>query len=456
MLSKIGIKNIIKRVYKGSIAEEVGIESGDRLLNINGNEIEDIIDYKYYLADEYLEVEILKVNGEHWIIEIEKEYDDELGIEFENPIIDGVKNCKNKCVFCFVDQLPPNMRSGLYFKDDDFRLSFLQGNYITLTNMDKEDIDKIIKYRISPINISVHTTNSELRKRMLNNKFAGDILDILTKLAKNNIEMNCQIVLCPNLNDKEELDNTIKDLGRLNGSINSVAIVPVGLTAYREGLQKIEPFNEKSASYVIDQVRVWQKKFKNSVDRNFVYASDEFYILADRDFPIYESYEGFPQLENGVGLVVKFRHEFYQYLEMLPDIPKIHKHITVITGTAACRLVEKMCVNLAKRVEHLKIEVICVENRFFGGHISVSGLITGQDIYNALKNKYLGDKVVLPQSMIKSDEKIFLDDYTVTELETGLGVPVQISEVEGKKFIQVILGLENKTKEGGDECLNQL
>lgn len=232
-MKEICIRNAIKKVYKGSIAEEVGIEAGDKLLKINDNEIIDIIDYKYYLADEYLEIEILKVSGEYWIIEIEKEYDDDLGIEFEKPIIDEVKSCKNRCVFCFIDQLPSDMRPSLYFKDDDFRLSFLQGNYITLTNMSEEDIGRIIKYRISPINISVHTTDGELRKKILNNRFAGDILNILTKLAANNIKMNCQIVLCPDLNDKEELDNTIGDLGRLSGGIDSVAIVPVGLTAYR-------------------------------------------------------------------------------------------------------------------------------------------------------------------------------------------------------------------------------
>ncbi len=448
VLKKTDVGNIIKRVYKGSMAEEAGIEKGDRLVKINGNEIEDIIDYRYHLTDEYLEIELLRADGEHWIIEIEKEYDDDLGIEFENPIMDEVKSCRNKCVFCFVDQLPPDMRPSLYFKDDDFRLSFLQGNYITLTNMSERDIDKIIKYRISPINISVHTTNSELRKKMLNNRSAGNILDILTKLAKNNIEMNCQIVLCPGLNDKEELDNTIRDLGKLSDSINSVAIVPVGLTAYRQGLQKIDPFNEESASYVIDQVQAWQKRFRGSINRDFVYVSDEFYILANRDFPTYESYGDFPQLENGVGLVVKLRHEFYRYLEVLPNIPEIHRHITVVTGTAACGLIKKMCDDLAEKVEHLKIEVVCVENEFFGGHISVSGLVTGRDIYNTLENRYLGDKVVIPQSMMKSDEKIFLDDYTVAALETKLGVPIQISEVEGKKFIQAILNLGDRVKEG--------
>lgn len=443
-MREIGLKNIISKVYAGSIAEEVGIQVGDELLKINGHEIEDIIEYKYYLADEYLEVEILKADGDHWIVEVDKEYDEDLGIEFENPIIDEAKSCRNKCVFCFIDQLPPNMRQSLYFKDDDSRLSFLQGNYITLTNMSEEDINKIIKYRISPINISVHTTNGELRKKMLNNRFAGNILNILTRLAENNIEMNCQIVLCPNLNDREELDNTIKDLGNLSYSIGSVAVVPVGLTAYREGLHKMDPFNKETASYTIDQIQRWQKKFKNSIGRNFVHVSDEFYVLADRDFPNYESYEGFPQLENGVGLATKFKYEFYQYLTKLPIALKTPKHITVATGTAAYKLIKTMCDDLTEKIGNLKVQAICVENKFFGGYVSVSGLITGQDIYNTLKDKYLGDKLLIPESMMKAEEEIFLDDYTVTLLEEKLGVPIQVCEVEGKKFIQRVLNLRMK------------
>ncbi len=455
-MKKTGVKNIIGKVHKGSIADEIGIETGDRLIRINGNEIEDIIDYKYHLADEYLEIEILKTEGEHWIIEIEKGYDDNLGIEFENPIIDKVRSCENKCIFCFVDQLPTDMRRSLYFKDDDFRLSFLHGNYITFTNMSEKDIDKIIKYRISPINISVHTTDSGLREKMLNNKFAGDILDTLTRLAKNNIKMNCQIVLCPNLNDKKELDNTIRDLERLSSSIDSVAVVPVGLTAYRKGLRKIEPFSSENASHTIDQIQAWQRKLKDSIGRNFVYASDEFFVLANREFPTYKSYEGFPQLENGVGLVVKFQHEFYRYLDMLSVTYKVREHITVITGAAAYKIIKEMCDDLVKKFENLKIEVICVENRFFGGHISVSGLITGQDIYGTLKNRYPGDRIIIPQSMMKSNEKKFLDDCTVTELESKLRVPIQISKVDGKKFIQSILNLKNKPKGGEDKCPNLL
>lgn len=433
------IKNIISKVYKGSIAEEAGIEIGDQLLKINGNKIEDIIEYKYYLADKYLEIEILKSNGEDWLVEVDKEYDEDLGIEFENPIIDRAKTCKNKCIFCFIDQLPPDMRPSLYFKDDDSRLSFLQGNYITLTNMSEEDIDKIIRYRISPINISVHTTNGELRKQMLNNRFAGNILEVLGKLAENHIQMNCQIVLCPDINDKQELDSTIEDLGKLSKSIGSVAIVPIGLTAYREGLRQIQPFNEASALYVINQVENWQRQFKKSIGRNFVHVSDEFYILAKKDFPPFENYEGFPQLENGVGLVIKFQREFYDYLKRLSIALKRPRYVTVVTGTAAYDIIKRMCHDLTEKIKNLKVEAICVENKFFGGHISVSGLITGQDIYRTLKDKHLGNKLILPESMMKAGEEVFLDDYTVTMLEAKLGVPIEVSEVEGKKFIKTIV-----------------
>lgn len=443
-MKETNIKNIISKVLPESIGEELGIQVGDQLIKINDNEIEDIIEYKYYLADEYLEVEILKSDGQRWILEIDKEFDEDLGIEFENPIIDKAKTCKNNCIFCFIDQLPPNMRDSLYFKDDDSRLSFLQGNYITLTNMSEKDIDKIVKYRISPINISVHTTNGELRKKMLNNKFAGNILNILTRLAENNIEMNCQIVLCPNLNDKEELDNTINDLGNLSDSIGSVAVVPVGLTAYREGLYNMKPFNAETASYTIDQVKKWQEKFKSSIGRNFIYTSDEFYVLADRDFPSYENYEGFVQLENGVGMVRKFKYEFYDYLKRLPISLKKPRHVTVVTGTAACKIIKNMCKDLNDKIGNLKVDVVCVKNKFFGGHVSVSGLTTGVDIYNTLKEKNLGEKILIPESMMKSGEEIFLDDYTVMELEEKLGRSIQVCEVEGKKFIQRVLNLKIK------------
>lgn len=434
------IKNIISKIYANSIAEEVGIQEGDLLLSINGEIIEDIIEYKFYLADEYLEIEIEKPDGEQWLIEVDKEYDEDLGIEFENPIIDKAKSCQNKCIFCFIDQLPKNMRETLYFKDDDSRLSFLHGNYITLTNMKDGDINKIIQYRISPINISVHTTNSELRKKVLNNPKAGNILKILKKLADNHIQMNCQIVLCPHVNDKKELDATIEDLGDLSYAINSVAVVPVGLTAYREKLYPLEAFNEISALNTIKQVTNWQTKFKKDLNRNFIYLSDEFYLLAKKPFPDYDDYDGFPQLENGVGMVIAFEREFYDFLEDVKTTTlKTSRKVTIVTGTLIYERMEKLCSELMTKVEHLEIQVIPIANEFFGGKVSVTGLITATDILKNLQDKDLGEKIIIPETMLKSGEEVFLDDITVIELQEKLETKIQICEVEGNTLINKIL-----------------
>ncbi|WP_244269480.1 DUF512 domain-containing protein [Natronincola ferrireducens] len=433
-------KNIISKVYPDSIAEEVGIEVGDILLTINGEPIEDIIEYKFYLGDEYLEVEIEKPDGEQWIIEIDKDYDEDLGMEFENPIIDQARSCKNKCMFCFIDQLPKNMRKSLYFKDDDSRLSFLHGNYITLTNMKDEDIDKIIQYRISPINISVHTTNGELRKKMLNNPKAGNILDTLKKLAKNNIEMNCQIVLCHCINDGKELDKTIKDLGNLSDAVNSVAVVPVGLTRYREKLYHLEPFNEETSKNTIEQVEKWQKLFYKTLKRKFVYLSDEFYLLADRAFPAYQDYDGFPQLENGVGMVVKFKEEFYSHLDGLENLRfEGPRKVTILTGTLVYKEIQQMCDDLMDKVNNLMIQVIPIKNEYFGGQVSVTGLITATDILKTLKGKDLGENIYIPESMLKSGEEVFLDDMTVEDIEKQLNTKIHICQVKGSDLIDRIL-----------------
>ncbi|ABR49008.1 response regulator receiver protein [Alkaliphilus metalliredigens QYMF] len=445
-MKEVKIKNVISKVYEGSIAEEVGIEVDDILININGNLIEDIIEYKFYLSDEYLEIEIEKPNGESWVYEVEKDYDEDLGMEFENPIIDQAKSCKNNCLFCFVDQLPPNMRESLYFKDDDSRLSFLHGNYITLTNMKDKDIEKIIKYRISPINISVHTTNGELRKQMLNNRFAGNILDILKKLHDHHIEMNCQIVLCPNVNDGKELDDTLRHLGNLSESIKSVAVVPVGLTAYRQHLQEVQPFNRSTASKTVEQIEGWQRQFQKYMGRNFVYTSDEFYILAEKALPDYDSYEGFPQLENGVGMVVKLKKEFHNYISKLSVKLNQPKSITILTGQSSCEIIKELGHQLTETVHGLQVNVVCIKNRFFGGHVSVTGLITGSDILSTLKGQPLGDGVMIPESMLKSGELVFLDDVTVSEIEEALEVPIQVCEVNGKQFVKGLLTFPIKDK----------
>ncbi|QUH27292.1 DUF512 domain-containing protein [Serpentinicella alkaliphila] len=438
-LKETNVKNIISKVYPNSIAEEVGIEVGDVLVSINGEEIEDIIEYKFFLSDEYLEIAIEKADGEIWDIEIEKDYDEDLGIEFENPTICDARSCRNKCIFCFIDQLPKDMRDSLYFKDDDSRLSFLLGNYITLTNMSDDDINKIISYRISPINISVHTTNGDLRKKMLNNKFAGKILDIIHRFSENDINMNCQIVLCPDINDKQELDKTIQDLGKYADNINSVAVVPVGLTRFREGLFNLRTFTKDEAIEVINQVVNYQKQFKKSLGRNFVHLADEFYILADIPFPPYNSYDDFHQLENGVGLVVKFQQEFYDALNRINSDKKQNKKITVVTGEIAYRIIKNLCDDLMRKVNNLNIEVIKVVNHFFGGYVTVSGLVTGQDILDALKDVDLGAKLIIPESMLKSGEEVFLDDITISDLKNRLNREVVVSSVDGAEFVKKLL-----------------
>lgn len=432
-------KNIISKVEPASIAEELGIEKGDILLSINSKGITDILDYLFLISDDYLEVEIEKKDGEIWVLEIDKDYDEELGIKFENPILDQAKYCRNKCIFCFIDQMPKKMRKSLYFKDDDSRLSFLQGNFVTLTNLTDEDIDRIIEYNISPINVSIHTTNPDLRRKMLGNDNAGNVLERIKKLTENRILINGQIVLCPDINDGIELDNTIQNLNSLFPNLNSLAIVPVGITRFRENLYPMEIFDKERALKVIKQVHKWQEILKEKIGTKFVFLSDEFYITGQRDLPIYEDYEGFPQIENGVGLIRKLEYEFNEHLKIIPSNIEVNKTISIITGVSAQNFIRNLAKKLTERVKKLNINTFPVINNFFGDTITVAGLITGQDIINQLKGKELGDKILIPKSMLKSDESIFLDDVTVKDLEKALNKDVMICDVEGKSLIECIL-----------------
>lgn len=432
-------QNIISKVKSESIAEEMGIEKGDILISINGRGIIDILDYLFLMSDDYLEVEIEKKDGEVWILEVDKDYDEDLGIEFENPILDKARFCKNKCIFCFIDQLPKNMRKSLYFKDDDSRLSFLQGNFVTLTNLTDKDIDRIIEYNISPINVSIHTTNPNLRIKMLNNKNAGNVLERIKKLTENRIIINGQIVLCPGVNDGLELDNTIEDLNFLYPNLSSLAIVPVGITKFRENLYPMEIFDKEKANIVIEQVHKWQRILKQKIETNFVYLSDEFYIMAEKTLPSYDDYEGFPQIENGVGLIRKFECEFDEYLNIIPLNIELDKTVSIITGTSAESFLKQLTSKLIEKIPKLKINIYAVINHFFGETITVSGLITGQDIINQLKNEVLGDKIIVPKSMLKSDESVFLDDVTVKDIEKSLKKDVIICDVDGKSLIENIL-----------------
>lgn len=432
--------NVISKVYKDSIADELGIEVGDLLISINGEPIHDIIEYRFLLSDEYLEVEIQKQNREVYIYEIEKDYDDDLGIEFTNPIIDKAKSCRNKCVFCFIDQLPKGMRETLYFKDDDSRLSFLQGNFVTLTNMSEEDINNIIKYRISPINISVHTTNPELRKTMIKNKFAGNLYSIMERLAEAQIQMNCQIVLCPGYNDKEELERTVSDLTKLYPYVNSAAAVPVGITKHREHLPNLEIFNEKTAGETIDQVDKLQKKYLKELGTRFIFLSDEFYIMANRKLLDYDEYEGFIQFENGVGMISKFEREIKDYLENLSEDHKSKiKKVSIATGHSAYEFMCEMAKCIMEKCPNVQIDVYKIINNFFGDTITVSGLVTATDIIDQLKDKNLGETLYIPRSMLKADEEIFLDNITLENLSHIMGLEVVPCLNEGKDFIDKIL-----------------
>lgn len=438
-LKQSEFKNIINGIKKGSIADECGIKKGDILVSINSQKIEDVIEYQFLEADEYIELEIEHKNGEVVIYDIEKEYDEELGLEFSNPIIDSVKSCTNKCVFCFVDQLPKGMRETLYIKDDDSRLSFLQGNFITMTNMKDSDIDKMIKYRISPVNISVHTTNPELREVMLNNRFAKDILNKIDRLNRAGIQMNGQIVCVPEYNDKLELDRTITELFKFNQNMNNIAVVPIGITRHRENLPKLKIFDKKSANELIDQIEVLQNRFLEKTGRRFVFASDEFYIIADRELPDCEFYEDFSQIENGVGLIRKFEYEVITALDKIDLNVKCNNvSITIATGSSAYNFMLKISKIVMDKLA-VKIKVEKIRNTFFGETITVAGLITGIDLYEQLKDKTCGDIIMIPSVMLRSGEDVFLDDETVDGLSLKLNKKIVVSNVDGNEFVNKIL-----------------
>lgn len=427
---------IIKKVYEGSIAQEAGIEVDDILLKINDNDIKDTIEYKFLINDDYLNVLIQKPNGEEWEIEIEKDYEEDLGIEFEDPSLENPSRCNNKCIFCFVDQLPPNMRETLYFKDDDSRLSFLQGNFVTLTNMKDEDIERIIKYRISPINISVHTTNPELRVRMLNNKNAGNILERLKKLTEAGIMLNCQIVLCPGINDGIELEKTLRDLVKFYPYISNVAIVPVGITNFRNNLYNLNSYDKKTAKQTIMDIRNIQKEFEETLGTSFGRLADEFYFLAGEELPSSEHYDDFEQIEDGIGMARYFKERVLQDLEYV-DYDGKGKSIGIITGMLAGDFIHNICSYIGEKF-NIKFNVYQIENNFFGKKITVSGLLTGKDIISQLKGKLKDEIVLIPNNLLKAQEDILLDDITLEDLQYELGVKIVKCKYTGDDFIQKI------------------
>lgn len=436
----------IIQVNEGSIAEELGIRPGDSLVSMNGEPICDIFDYRYHAADAALSLRIEKPDGTEWEFDIEKDESEDLGLEFENPLIDCEHGCTNRCVFCFVDQLPRGMRESLYFKDDDARLSFLYGNYITMTNMSGAELDRIIRYRMSPINVSVHATNPELRVRMLGNRFAGDILERIGKLADAGITINAQIVLCRGWNDGTELERTLEDLSSFAPVLHSISIVPVGLTRYREGLPQMRAFDAESARDIIDRVHWWQERFLRQVQTRTVYAADELYLAAEVEIPEAACYEDFPQIENGVGLLASFREDFLTELESIaqekPRSGGFHagkRMISIATGMAAADEIRRLCGIMALQVEGIpEIHVHAIENSFFGGRVNVSGLLTGQDLLEQLAGLQLGESLMLSRNMFRSDTEVMLDDVTREELESKLGVGVQIVDPDGASLASAL------------------
>ena len=434
-------KQIIKFIESNSIAEELGLEAGDELICVNGNEIKDVLDYRFQTQDEEISLLIQKQNGEEWELEIEKEFGEDLGIEFEDGLMDEYISCRNKCIFCFIDQMPPGMRKSLYFKDDDTRLSFLQGNYVTLTNLSEEDIERICYYKLSPINISVHTTNPELRCAMLNNRFAGKVTEIIQRFADAGIEMHTQIVLCKGYNDGKELDRTIADLEKFIPNIVSCSVVPAGMTKFRDNLAKLEPFYPKEILHVIHQIELWQQHMLYAYDTRFVYASDEWYLKAGVPLPNDDNYEGYYQLDNGVGMVRLLQTEVMEYLTTLPLTACSRKRtISLATGTLVVNELQNIVQMITDRFETLQVTVYPVVNEFFGEEITVAGLLTGQDLKKQLSDKALGEELLLPDVMLRSGEDVFLDDVHVSELEKALQTRIRIVQSTGSAFVNAILG----------------
>ncbi len=441
-------RHIIREVLPESIAEELGIEPGDELLKINDNDIEDIFDYQYLVQDEHLDVLIKKADGEEWLLDIDKDMSEDLGIEFENGLMDDYKSCSNKCIFCFIDQMPKGMRDTLYFKDDDSRLSFLQGNYVTLTNMSDADIDRILKYHLSPINVSFQTTNPELRCKMLGNRFAGDALKKVDRLCDGDtgIELNGQIVLCKGVNDGKELERSITDLSKYIPNLQSVSVVPVGLSKYRDGLYPLEPFEKEDAEKVIDLIEGWQKKIYDQHGIHFIHASDEWYFLAGRPFPEEERYDGYIQLENGVGMMRLLINEFEEEFSRVTadteiDLKGIKREISMATGKLVYPCIKDMAEKAMSVAPGLKVHVYEIINEFFGERITVSGLLTGQDIIRQLKGKELGEVLYLPENLLRSGEDYLLDDVTLSDIERELSVRVDVARTDGFSFVSELFGI---------------
>ena len=453
-MTKCGSAHKISQVAPGSIAEEFGIEPGDSLLLVNGQKVEDVFDYRYMIREEVLTIVIRK--GKHspeflelglpdeepedWELEIEKDSMEDLGLEFESGLMDEYRSCRNRCIFCFVNQMPKGMRDTLYFHDDDARLSFLQGNYITLTNMSDHDIDRIIRYHLEPINISFHTMNPALRCEMLHNRTAGDVFPRIRRLKEAGIELNGQIVLCRGINDGEELEYSLREFEQYLPELKSVSVVPVGLTRFRDRLPKLIPFDADSAGPVIDQIERWQQYYMNRYGTHLVHASDEWYIMAGRELPPEESYDGYLQLENGVGMVRLLTEEIREELRRSAGRKARSRHITIATGRLVGPILDGLVREITEVFPQVRADVVPITNHFFGELITVSGLITGQDLTAQLAGRDLGEELLLPANMLRSGENVFLDDMTVEQVEETLQIKTVIVESDGRSFVEAVTG----------------
>ncbi len=430
---------VIKYVETDSIAEELGLEAGDTLLEINNTEIKDVLDYRFLINDEFITLKIQTKQGEEVEVEFEKDAYEPLGVEFENSLMDKPLHCTNKCVFCFIDQLPKGMRESLYFKDDDTRLSFFQGNYVTFTNLDDDEIDRIIRLRISPINISVHTMNPDLRVKMLKNPKAARLPEIMQRLCDNGVVMNCQIVLCPGYNDGDELSYTIEKLYEMRSCVKSVSVVPIGLTKHRDGLCPMTAVDGEKARELIAEIEKWQKKALSETRAGFVYASDEIYLKAGYEIPDSNAYCGFPQIENGVGMIASLREELTDALKSSPAMKK-NRTVTLVTGAAVHSTMCGIAEDITKKYPHIKINVEKIINNFFGEQITVSGLLCGCDIIEQLRGKDMGDNLIITKNMLRDGENVLLDDVTTEDIEKALGCKIIAVGDDGYELLDAIIG----------------
>ncbi len=431
----------IEKILSGSIAQECGICEGDLLISIDDHEINDVLDYRFYLANDEIELTV-KRDNEVIIFSIEKEEYEDIGLEFETPLMDKKQRCENKCIFCFIDQLPKGMRESLYFKDDDSRLSFLHGNYITLTNLEKRDIERIVEMHISPVNISVHTTNPLLRCKMMHNKRAGETLSYLKMLKDGGIEICAQIVLCKGINDGEELVRSIRDLAELFPQLSSVAVVPSGLTSHRQGLYPLVPFGKEDAACVIDTVEGLCKEYFNRFGKNLFFCSDEFYLTAERALPSDSYYEEYSQLENGVGMLRLFETEMNSFLRTLSDEEKqIKRTISIATGESAYDFMCESVKKIQSECKNIRCKVYKIDNDFFGHTITVSGLITGKDLVAQLRGKDLGTELLISRTMLRSEGDLFLCGSSLVDVENSLGVKVTPVMQDGASFVECLLGI---------------